>query len=113
MWSFYYVCSILLPGYAAASAILGPSRRGAGEIVSLSALLGAGVMALVLFWLSLGGILPSRTTLAVCLVASALLILILAHCRGLVRPQFRFEPPIIERSDVWLIGALPLIGFLF
>jgi hypothetical protein len=73
-----YLGLILLVGYAAICLILNPGRRHWLELIGLCFAAGGGVVVLMLFYVSLAGARPDRTTLAV-IGAIAVIVIVFQH----------------------------------
>jgi len=109
-WVLFF-SAVLVPGYALTSAILGRERRSAVELAGLVLALGGGTLSTLLFWFSLTGAIPSRWLLSLIIVASIGMITWLAARRRCALPDLRPDPPKLEREDLWLIPAVPVIVF--
>jgi hypothetical protein len=109
-----YVGLVLLVGHVIVSAIFRGERRPLGELVGLSAALGAGGLSVLLFWLSLAGYAPTRTiTLSI-----GLALLIVEGCQWRTK-QLSLPLPLrtvrtrkTPGNDRWALAAWTFVALL-
>jgi hypothetical protein len=92
-WLGFYFAVIAVWGYALSAALWGSSRRRLIELIATSATFGYGAVALLLIWLSMLGVKPSRLTIIFLAAIASGLILLMAYNHRLPR----IARPIIPR----------------
>ena len=108
-WILLYLAMVLLAGYVATSAILGPGRRNAAELLGLMLALGLGMVSTVLLWASLVGVRSSRGLIWAILGMSAAGLAWLGRRRRLVIPS---RPGRWRATDALALLPAALMGFL-
>ena len=98
--SCLYLLLVVLLGYAVVSAVLPGRRLPVITLAGLSAALGAGAMALLLFWISLLGFAPSRPELA--LIAFVTLAVLAIQYRLKRNARLELWPADWRRCDFWI-----------
>jgi hypothetical protein len=101
-----YLLLMVLVGYAVLSAIHPANRMPFSQLTTLSAVIGAGTMGLLLFWASLIGFAPSRPLLAT--IGSLALIGLLVMGKTKRRVQVGFRPADWQKSEAWMLVPLTM-----
>lgn len=104
-----YFLSIISLGYTIISIIYKQKKISLLEVISLTILLGCGAMSILLFWLALINLPPSRPIIFIIFAISSAIILYL-HSKK--------ELPIIEKMQSWslsekIVGSAASLIFLF
>jgi len=105
----FYFLTIITAGFASVSFIFNGKRRSLVETVSLSMLIGAGIVSIIFFWLTLLGLKPSR---AIIFAIFAISVGVIAYLHKQKKTAPLVVPGKLNRSE-WICFAIGGLVLLF
>ncbi len=105
IWCVAYTLVLLSIGYVATSLVLGRDRRSWPEVLGLSLLLGAGVMGLLLVWISMIGVRPSRAVILTLGLVACLALAALIHAGRTAKPLM----PNVKSGPMLMIDSVLML----
>src|SRR5262245_51980058 len=108
LWVAIYLLAIFACGFALAATVLAPGEHRLARIVGLSLALGCGGTSILLTWLSLLGLQPSRISIAV--VTLGAFVTFIAHTGAKRLPLAIAVRVRFAQADLVALPALGLIA---